>query len=548
MKITAVQLNYIVADFEYNFAKIKQAMIKHKDQDLIIFSELNIIGYYPYDLLVYPEIIKQQNAIIERIRHLTHEYKTAVIIGVVRAIDGLKKFHNAALVIDQGQIVFEYHKKLMPSYGIFDESRHFIAGEGQPFFEFRGRKLALFICEDIWFDNHQGYDTNPVATLEHHKLDAVIAINASPSMIGKFKQRLSIAQKINQLAAAPFIYVSQVGGYDEIVYDGSSFISNKEGELVALASSFDEDAVSVDLDRLPKSALGCPFHNSNEWLLKQLMLGLSDYLKKCGFTQVVVGSSGGIDSAVTLAIASLALGAENVSAITMPSVYSSKGSVDDSVKLCENLGVELFTRPIIEDYKLSVDAFETAFGKSPAKLTRENMQARIRGRVVMEYANDDNRLMLTTGNKSELAVGYATLYGDMNGALNCIGDLYKHEVYELAAYINEAYGDLIPQAIIDKAPSAELSEGQKDADSLPDYYYLDAMLKLYIERDLLPEDEIVALEKIVSEVDIVEQKRIYRLVELNEFKRKQAPQILIVHKRPFGIGRRMPVTAHFQKV
>ncbi|WP_116964176.1 NAD+ synthase [Fastidiosibacter lacustris] len=548
MKISIVQLNYVIADFDYNFEKISKAIYTHKDSDLIVFSELCITGYYPYDLLTYPEIIDRQNEVIQRIKDLTKKLQVAVIIGAATTVSALKKFHNSALVIDKGELVFSYHKQLIPSYGVFDEARHFIPAKNNPVFSFKGQSIALLVCEDIWYDNHQGYDYNPIDALSSIGLDVTIVLNASPSMLGKFRQRQRIVSNIANKLKSPIIYSSQVGGYDELVYDGASFICNKKGELIALAKHFEEDVISVDLANLPSTILPYPYQNQPYALvLKQLTCGLYDYVHKCGFKGVVVGSSGGIDSALTLAIATLALGKENVKAITMPSAYSSAGSVDDSVKLCHNLEIELFIREIKEEFLLTCQNFEKAFGHLPKKLTQENMQARIRGRIVMEYSNDSGFLMLTTGNKSELAVGYATLYGDMCGALNCIGDLYKHDVYALAEYINQCYGELIPKAIIDKAPSAELSEGQKDSDSLPDYYYLDAMLKLYLERDLLQETEIKHLQKIVDKVDIKEQKRIYKMVEFAEFKRKQAPQILFIQRRPFGIGRRMPVTAKFQK-
>ena len=548
MKIAAVQLNYIVADFDYNFTQISQAMKTHQEADLIVFSELCIIGYYPYDLLTYAEIIEKQHEIVERIKALSAELNTAVVIGVATPIPGLKKFYNSALVIAHGEVAYTYHKQLIPGYGVFDETRHFISGENaQLSFVLEGKKLAILICEDIWYDNHQGYLKNPVDGLPDG-LDALIVLNASPSMLGKFQQRLDIVSRIAKQIQAPIIYSSQVGGYDELVYDGASFVCNTEGVLIALAQSFKEDSLSSDLNNLSKTRISPPYENKpQELILQQLTCGLRDYVHKCGFKGVVVGSSGGIDSALTLAIATLSLGKYNVKAITMPSIYSSKGSIDDSVVLCQNLGIALFTRDINDEFLLTCENFTKAFGREPKKLTKENMQARIRGRIVMEYANDSGLLMLTTGNKSELAVGYATLYGDMCGALNCIGDLYKNDVYALSNYINEKYGELIPQSIIDKAPSAELAEGQKDADSLPDYFYLDAMLKLYLERDLLAESEIKRLQGIVDQVEGGEQKRIYRMVELAEFKRKQAPQILFIQRRPFGIGRRMPTTARFNK-
>ena len=549
MKISVIQLNYMVASFSYNFNKIAQAMHIHKASNLIIFSELCITGYYPYDLLTIPQIVTEQNKIIKQIKELTVVLNTAVVIGVATTIDRLKKkFHNSALVIDCGKIIHCYHKQLIPSYGVFDETRHFIGGENRELsFKLKGKNLAILICEDIWYNNHQGYLKNPVDDLPED-LDALIVLNASPSMFGKFEQRLQVVESIIKKIYAPVIYSSQVGGYDELIYDGASFVCNVKLELIKLADSFKEASFSIELENLPQVRLKAPYeYNPQELVLQQLICGLKDYVHKSGFNGVVVGSSGGIDSALTLAIATLSLGKENVKAITMPSVYSSEESISDSVVLCQNLGIELFSREIKEEFLLSCDNFNKSFGIEPKKLTKENMQARIRGRIVMEYSNDSGLLMLATGNKSELAVGYVTLYGDMCGALSCISDLYKNDVYALSNYINKKYSGLIPENIINKSPSAELSEGQKDSDSLPDYYHLDAMLKLYLERDLLAEDEVKHLEQIVSEVELNEQKRIYHLVELTEFKRKQTPQNLFIQRRSFGIGRRMPTTSKFNK-
>ena len=544
MKIAAIQLNYTVGDFEYNYQKIKKAIIDNQKADLLIFSELSIIGYYPYDLLTYPHVVEKHNEIVQQIKQLTKIYDVAVVVGALSIVDFIKKFHNSALVIHKGEIIHQYHKQLIPSYGIFDEARNFVSGENSALvFTFKQYRFAVLICEDIWFDNHQAYLTNPVDDLAIHEIDALITLNASPSMIDKYEQRKEITSGIAKKIQAPVVYVNQVGGYDEVIYDGASFVVNQKGQIIAQAKSFEEDEFCVDLASLPIEICDRPYSDVNQLILSQLILGLQDYLAKCGFKGVVIGSSGGIDSALTIAIATLALGKDYVKAITMPSLYSSLGSVDDSIKLCQNLGVELFTREIKAEYLQTCERFEKAFRCKPKQLTRENMQARIRGRIVMEYSNDSGLLMLTTGNKSELAVGYATLYGDMCGALNCIGDLYKQDVYALSNYINKVYGELIPQRIIDKAPSAELAEGQKDSDSLPEYYYLDAMLKLYLEKDLLLVKEIGALQKIVDKVPRAEQQRIYKLVSRAEFKRKQAPQILYVQRRPFGMGRRIPVTA-----
>ena len=546
MKISIVQLNYIVANFSYNFDKISKAMHLHKDSEIIVFSELCIIGYYPYDLLYSKKIINEQNKIVQQIKKLTYKLNTTVIIGVANIVNGYKKYYNSALVISCGNIIHCYNKQLIPSYEIFDESRHFISGKNDKLtFTLNKKKFAILICEDLWYSKNKTYIKDPLNDLAYD-LDALIILNASPSVIEKFNQRLYLVSNIAKKINAPVFYSSQVGGYDALVYDGASFICNANGDLIALAKEFEEDSLTITLNnnRCCSSINYYLYKSQQSLILRQLMCGLFDYVHKCGFKGAVVGCSGGIDSALTLAIAMLSLGKENVKAITMPSIYSSEGSINDSIELCRNLDVELFVRDIKDDFLLACTNFRKSFGKSPEKLTQENMQARIRGRIVMEYSNDSNLLMIATGNKSELAVGYTTVYGDMCGAINCIGDLYKGDVYTLSRFINNKYGQIIPQNIIDKFPSAELSEGQKDSDNLPDYYYLDALLKLYLEGDLLQDSELCSLKSIVSKIDMNERNKIIRMVELAEFKRKQSPPIICVTRRPFGIGRRMPVAKH----
>ena len=439
-----------------------------------------------------------------------------------------------------------YHKHLLPVYNIFDEARHFEAGQTSPIFEFQGKKFGVLICEDLWAEFEDHYHASPVSYFESEKVEAVFVLNGSPSNIGKFEERQNIVSDLAKKIQAPVVYVNQVGGNDEIVYDGASFVCDGGGAMKHLLPSFEESVQCVDLEALSlKEACNNPYQDVYHLYFEQLKIGLQDYVQKCGFKGIVLGSSGGIDSALTLAIAKYALGAENVVGITMPSVYSSAGSVDDSVKLCENLGVKLFTRPIAEDYQLSCREFEKAFGEQPNKLTQENIQARTRGRIVMEYSNNYGLLALSTGNKSEMSVGYATLYGDMNGALNILGDLYKEDVYALSRYINKRFGEVIPIAIIDKEPSAELSEDQKDSDSLPPYELLDPTLKLYLEGDVLNEQEVKVLEAQSSKLPAEEIARVHRLVDRSEFKRKQAPPIIQIQKRSFGMGRQIPVVKKF---
>lgn len=549
-KIVLAQLNFTIGDIEGNLSKIIGAYQKVKSENaLLVCSELAITGYYPQDLLLRESLLLQQWQALQKLKLETEGCSCGIVVGFAAKNNSKfgKPLFNALALLKGGEQLFEYHKQLLPTYNVFDEVRHFTEGHNENLFHIDGKKIGFLICEDAWFEENKNiYRIDPVFDLEGKDLDCVISINASPGNLGKQDERLKLANRIVKRTQAPFIYVNQVGANDELVFDGSSFVVSGKGKLIAQAKSFEEDLISLELNNNASEVILNT--NEEEFLRKQLVLGIRDYVTKCGLTKVVIGSSGGIDSAVTLAICAEALGGENVIAITMPSKYSSEGSVDDSVTLCKNLGIKLLNASIAEEFDLAVKRFELMSGEMPSGLTQENIQARIRGRILMEYSNHFGALVISTGNKSEMSVGYATLYGDMNGGLNPLGDLYKMEVYALARLFNEKTGrEIIPNAIIEKEPSAELSEDQVDSDSLPEYPLLDVILKLYIEEDLLDSSQASQCHKVIERFDASKQEieRVHRMVDRAEFKRRQAPPIIRVQKRSFGMGRWLPVAAKY---
>lgn len=549
MKIVASQCNFTIGDFIGNTAKILDVIEKNEEHsDLIVFSELSLSGYYPMDLIERRGFVEEQNSYLQKIVAASKGMHAAIVIGFIDQNHGIgKPFHNSLAVIKDGAIVFKYHKKLLPTYNIFDEMRHFEPGKLPGVWELDGVKIGFLICEDAWNDeSNPDYNDVPFHNLIDNAADIFITINASPSDVQKQQERISLLSEKAIKYGKPIVYVNQVGGNDELIFDGNSFAINSSGDFMQLCGAFIESEQAINFQNNDITTLQNTVSNliqSNEQLFyNQIVMGLRDYCKKCGFSSVIIGSSGGIDSALTLALAVDALGAENVVAITMPSHFSSSGSVDDSVALCGNLEVKLYEISIKDSYDLAVDRFAKSYNQEPSKLTRENIQARIRGQILMEYSNHFGSMLLSTGNKSELSVGYATLYGDMNGGLNLLGDLYKMEVYSLSNYINQLHDKgIIPQRIIDKEPSAELSEGQKDTDSLPPYPVLDAILRIHIEHELLSEDEIKEGEKIITDSGYNEVDKIVQMVDRAEYKRRQAPPIIRVHRKSFGIGRRIPI-------
>lgn len=564
LRITIAQLNFTVGDIEGNVARMVSAAQQavRERADLIVFSELSLCGYYPGDLL-------EETAFQQRIAAGIAELQQASaalpqlhwVIGAPTPTSGPgKKLHNSLLVLQGGQVRLQYAKQLLPTYNIFDERRHFEPGpDVAKVLRIGSTQVGLLICEDGWNDHGADYATNPFERMRDAAPDLVVSINASPSHTGKREQRHQIFADAARRHGLPILYVNQIGGHDQVVYDGASFAAEPDAGVVFEAQRFVEDVCTLQFDNghflsaegarpAPVPAQGLP---TMDFYRQQIVLGLRDYARRCGFTQVVVGSSGGIDSALTLALAVEALGADNVVGITMPSRYSSSGSVDDSVALCDNLGVQLFTHPIAELVAGYAQQFEASFGKPLVGLPLENLQARIRGTVLMEYSNAFGHLLLTTGNKSEISVGYCTLYGDTNGGLGLIGDLYKTEVFALSRHVNEHAGRaLIPQAIIDKEPSAELAPGQRDVDSLPPYPVLDEVLKLLIEGDRLSAAEHQAAQNFVAQLQTDDAgralvQRVRMMVARNEYKRRQAPPIVRVRARAFGSGRQMPIAARY---
>lgn len=564
LKLAVAQLNYTIGDFAGNTAAIVRHMRRAAEEgaDVVVFSELSLCGYYPGDLLEDASFLSKFDAAHAALLDASRELPGLVaVVGTVRRNAGPgKPLHNALLAVRDGAVAAEYYKQLLPTYGIFDERRHFEPGpEGACTFDVAGYKIGFLICEDGWNDAGRDYQVNPFKALRAAAPDLVVSINASPSDIGKRAQRHALfgaAAAHNQL---PLLYVNQIGGQDQLVFDGASFAVSQAQGIAFEAARFEEDFqvigfdagrfIAANGDDLPRpDSAGLPVA---EFTRRQIVLGLQDYARRCGFTKAVVGSSGGIDSALTLALAVQALGPENVFAVTMPSAFSSKGSVSDSVALCDALGIKLYTHPIrslVNEYK---QGFEAAFAAPLHGLPLENVQARIRGTILMEYSNAFGALLLTTGNKSEISVGYCTLYGDTNGGLGLIGDLYKSEVYALSRHINQRAGcAIIPEAVLGKPPSAELAPGQQDTDSLPPYDVLDEILKWHVEGPRLPAHEWQQAARFVERLQATDEgkqtvRRILGMVAKNEYKRRQAPPIIRVRSRAFGSGRHMPIAAKY---
>lgn len=563
--ITLAQLNVTVGDMDGNVRKIVAAAQRARDDgaELVVFSELSLTGYYPGDLLDEPHFRARVDAGFEALLQASRQMPALHwVIGMpaVHAGPG-KPLRNVLRVVRAGEVLLEYAKQLLPTYNIFNERRHFEPGpDVAKVLRIGTAQVGFLICEDGWNDDSSGYTVNPFERLRDAAPDLVVSINASPSNIGKREQRHQVFGAASRRHGLPILYVNQVGGHDQLVYDGASFAVEPRAGVVFEARSFAEDVQTLRFEAsgfrdarggaLP--AVPAEGLSTMAFYRQQIVLGLRDYARRCGFTQAVVGSSGGIDSAITLALAAEAFGPDRVTAITMPSVYSSAGSVDDSQTLCDALGVRMHRHPIADLVRGYRAGFDAAFGAPLQGLALENLQARIRGTILMEYSNTWGHLLLTTGNKSEMSVGYCTLYGDTNGGLGLIGDLYKTEVFALARHLNEAAGrEIIPQAIIEKPPSAELAPDQKDTDSLPPYKVLDEVLKHLIEGHGLAREEGVEVEAFVARLQqqpegVALVDRVRRMVARSEHKRRQAPPVIRVRARAFGSGRQMPIAAqHF---
>ncbi|GAA6142341.1 NAD+ synthase [Hydrogenophaga sp. 5NK40-0174] len=561
--ITIAQLNVTVGDMDANVQKMVEAAQKARDEqsDLVVFSELSLTGYYPGDLMDDPHFMQRVDTGFQALLQASRQMPAlhwVVGMPVSHAGPG-HRLQNVLRVIKAGQVVLEYAKQLLPTYNIFNERRHFEPGpDVARVLRIGGAQVGFMICEDGWNDDGSAYAINPFERLRDAAPDVVISINASPSHIGKREQRHDVFRAASERNGLSILYVNQVGGHDQLVYDGASFAVEPKAGVTFEARRFEEDVRTITVDTQGRFATasgeclpdvkrsGLP---TMAFYRRQIVLGLQDYARRCGFTRAVIGSSGGIDSALTIALAAEAFGPDKVTAVTMPSVYSSSGSVDDSQALCANLGVRLYRHPIAELVSGYARGFEQAFEAPLKGLALENLQARVRGVILMEYSNTWGDLLLTTGNKSEMSVGYCTLYGDTNGGLGLIGDLYKTEVFALSRHLNEAAGrELIPMAIIDKPPSAELAPDQKDTDSLPPYEVLDEILKHLIEGAGLGREEAVEVQAYVARLQATTEgsaliERVRHMIARSEYKRRQAPPIIRVRGRAFGAGRQMPIAA-----
>jgi len=533
MKLVIAQINPVVGSIKYNAKKMID-VIKANDQNdcIIIFPELSLTGYPPKDLLFQKDFINACDiALSEIISHVRNAY---AIVGCPIRSEYNQKFYNSAVVIHNQKIVHIVNKTLLPSYDVFDENRYFLPASENNVLKLGNLKVGITICEDIWnVNNDMFYGKNVLDYFLPQDIDLIINISASPYHYKKMDERLSIITSAAKKYNTPIVYVNQVGGNDELIFDGNSVVVNKNGDIVTLAKGFEEDIKVVDFHQI-ENLYPISLNENISWVYKALILGVKDYFAKTGFTnKAVVGLSGGIDSAVVACIAKEALGSENVLGISMPSRYSSEHSKSDAKTLAENLGIDFRVYPIEEAFLSFLKLFNPK-GVVFQDLAEENIQARIRGNILMFISNRENRMVLTTGNKSELAVGYCTLYGDMAGGLAVISDLPKLMVYELAHYINRE-NEIIPQRILTKAPPAELRPTQKDEDSLPPYHILDPILVAYIE-EMKSVDEIADLG---YEKDLV--LKVIKMVERAEYKRKQAAPGLKITSKAFGFGRRMPI-------
>ena len=543
MKIALVQFNPTVGDFDGNSARMleKAAEAKSRGAHLAVFSELCLCGYPPQDLVERPAFLaRNQVALFE----LAARMPMPSVVGYVGKAQGRtgKKAANCAALLAEGKIAFEQRKMLLPTYDVFDETRYFQPAASQSNFAFCRQQIGITICEDCWNDKdywaQRLYERDPVAELVAKGTTVLLNISASPYNLDKRNLRKDMLQALARHHRVPVVYVNQTGGNDSLVFDGSSVAFNADGKLAAMARTFQEDIVIFDVASGTGDIRPQP---SDEVAVayEALVCGTRDYVRKCGFRKTVIGLSGGVDSALVAAIATAAVGPENVLGVSMPGPYSSPGSLTDAEQLARNLGIEYITIPISEVFKSYRNALCSAFSNRPEDATEENIQARIRGNILMALSNKFGSLVLSTGNKSELAVGYCTLYGDMAGGLAIISDVPKLMVYELALFANRER-EVIPQATLTKPPSAELRPNQTDQETLPPYDVLDRILKAYVE-DLHSPEEIA--DHYDFAIELV--RDVVRRVDKNEYKRKQSPPGLKITSKAFGLGRRFPLANRF---
>lgn len=563
MKIALLQLDPTVGDLQGNSDLISSALHRAAGADLAVTSELALLGYPPRDMLLNSDFVERSWAVLRCLAESVRELP-ALLVGLAEKnpCDVGRPLFNSAALLQDGRVVETFRKALLPTYDVFDEDRYFEPAGRQPqILELDGRVLGISICEDIWNDRdfwrHRRYHTDPVEELALAGAEAVINLSASPFTVGKQNHREAMLSGLAKKHRIPFIYVNQVGGNDDLVFDGRSSVFDREGQLVARARGFLEDLIMVNLDEsgrigavageayfcgahecVGKAAIAEDDFTQESEIWRALVLGTRDYVSKCGFSGVLLGLSGGIDSSLVAAIASEALGPKNVLGVLMPSPFTSPESIRDATALAQNLGIKTLTLSITDIMNSFGRVLAAPFLGRPKDVTEENIQARIRGNLLMALSNKFGLVLLTTGNKSELAVGYCTIYGDMSGGLAVISDVPKTAVYRLARWLNASRGqEIIPAAVLTKAPTAELRFGQTDQDSLPPYEVLDDILERYIEKHQSRE-ELIQLGYEKSMVD-----RVLHLVKVAEFKRHQAAPGLKVTDRAFGSGWRMPVAS-----
>ena len=543
MKVTIAQLNFLIGDFTGNVDKMLEAVATAKKEgaDIICFSELATCGYPPRDFLEFDDFIRQAEKAIKRLAKAAK--KIAIVVGSPArnpVVEG-KDLFNAAYFLADGKIKHVAHKALLPTYDVFDEYRYFEPGNEFKIVKYKGKRIALTVCEDIWNIGNKNplYTVCPMDEMMPQKPDFILNVSASPFSFSQAKNRIKVVRANIKRYGIPMFYVNHVGAQTELIFDGGSIVMSANGKLHDELPYFEEAVRTYELKAVVNNKKNRPQRKDKMQLIHDaLVLGVKDYFGKLGFKKAILGLSGGIDSAVTAVIAVRALGKENVRVVLMPSQYSSDHSVNDAKELAENMGVEYDIINIKKIYDCYLKTLKPQFKNLPFNIAEENLQARSRGMLLMALSNKFGHIVLNTSNKSEAAVGYGTLYGDMCGGLSVIGDVYKTEVFELARYMNKDE-EVIPENTITKPPSAELRPNQKDSDSLPDYDILDEVLFQYIEKRKGPK-EIIKMgfdEKLV--------RRILRLVNINEFKRYQTAPVLRVSSKAFGMGRRMPIVGKY---
>jgi NAD+ synthase (glutamine-hydrolysing) len=545
MKIALCQIDPIIGNLEYNKAKILDGYEKgvKSKADLVIFPELSLVGYPPLDLVEKQEFRKAVSKSIQEIAAETNN--VGLIFGAITEDDDKvgTDIHNSAILCFNSKVQFIQNKTLIPNYDVFDEMRYFDSAKDVSVFEFKQEKLGISICEDVWNDEDywykRRYQKDPVKELINQQATVLINISASPYSFGKREARKEMLAALTSKDKIPLAYVCCVGAQNDLIFDGASMCFNQKGELVVMGKTYDEDFILFDTREQYKEIKNCE-SSFEEEVYKSLVFGLREYCTKQGFKKVLIGLSGGMDSALVTCIAVEALGIENVHVILLPSKYSSEGSISDAKKLIDNLGIKSDNVSIQKIVDSVINQLNPIPDFSIKSITEENLQARVRGTLLMAYSNNYGHLLLTTGNKSEMAVGYCTLYGDMCGGLAVIADVYKTDVYRIANYVNRNK-EIIPKEIFSKAPSAELKPNQKDQDTLPPYEILDKILRMYLEEN----KEYNEIKEIIGDEQLV--NKVLRMVDINEFKRNQAAPALRVSSKAFGYGRRYPIVQGWRK-